>query len=334
MNNKREYRQLCATESSIPVFSKDWWLDAVCGDDHWDVLLYKKDNEIFGALPYAWRTNKRYRHIYQPLFTQNNGTWIRYPGQQTEAKRLSLEKEVMGALIGQLEKLDISTFRQRFHYSVTNWLPFYWNGYSQTTCYTYVIEDISDIVGVEENFSHAKRKNIAKAAKIVEVKFDLGAEEFYNNHKATLLKQGEEIIYSFEEFRRIYEAVYSRDAGRTIYATDAQGNLHSALFVIWDEMSGYDLISTIDPAFRDSGSASLLTLEIIRFLSGRTKKFDFEGSMMEQVEHSFRQFGAVQKPYFLISKTFSPHLRMKENLMGFRRNLAIWLKARSDFKFR
>ncbi|MCX6250373.1 MAG: methicillin resistance protein [Bacteroidetes bacterium] len=334
MDNKQKYHQLCNSEPTIPVFSKAWWLDTVCGIDNWAVLLFEKNDEILGALPFTWVTNNRYKHISQPLLTQNNGIWIKYPDPQPYGKRLSYEKEVMGSLITQLELLDISTYRQRFHYSFTNWLPFYWQGYSQTTFYTYVIDDISDLSRVEENFSYAKKKNILRAEKIIEVKFDLSAEEFYNNHKATLLKQGQEIIYRFEDFIRIYDAVYSRNAGRTIYGTDQDGNLHSALFVIWDEMSGYDLISTIDPDFRDSGSATLLVREIIRFLNGKTQKFDFEGSMIENVENSFRQFGAVQKPYFLISKTFSPRLKMKENFNEFRGNLKLWLNSRKNYKFR
>ena len=37
--------------------------------------------------------------------------------------------------------------------------------------------------------------------------------------------------------------------------------------------------------------------------------FDFEGSMIEPVERSFRQFGAKQTPYFSVSKTPSRLLK-------------------------
>lgn len=74
------------------------------------------------------------------------------------------------------------------------------------------------------------------------------------------------------------------------------------MLVIWDENSAYDLISTIDPTYRNSGAASLLILEMIKYLQKITLKFDFEGSMIENVENSFRQFGAVQTPYFQITK--------------------------------
>jgi len=40
----------------------------------------------------------------------------------------------------------------------------------------------------------------------------------------------------------------------------------------------------------------------VMHVASRTKMFDFEGSMIVGVENSFRQFGAVQMPYFQIQK--------------------------------
>ena len=36
-NSKILYRELCANEDLIPLFSWDWWLDTVVGVDKWDV---------------------------------------------------------------------------------------------------------------------------------------------------------------------------------------------------------------------------------------------------------------------------------------------------------
>ncbi|MNF11290.1 hypothetical protein D3C80_2124830 [compost metagenome] len=50
-------------------------------------------------------------------------------------------------------------------------------------------------------------------------------------------------------------------------------------------------------------------MAIIEFVADKTCKFDFEGSMSEPVERSFRQYGAVQIPYFAVSKTPSRLLK-------------------------
>lgn len=306
MTPKDQYRKLCEGEPTIPVFSRDWWLDAVCGDA-WDVCLVEKGGYIRASMPFVYKKRFKFTQITQPALTQTLGPWIKSNGTAKYSKRLSDEKDLMNALIDQLPKFD--DFRQNWHYSVTNWLPFYWRGFQQTTRYTYVIPDISDVEKVFAEFEHSKRKNIKRASAFSQVVFDIPAEEFYDNHVLTLSKQGAKISYSKDYFKSIYSAAYAKDQGKTIAAYDAEGNLHAALFVIWDEMSAYDLISTIDPDFRNRGAASLLVQEIIRYVSDRTKKFDFEGSMIQPVEQSFRRFGAIQTPYFSVFKTPSQLLK-------------------------
>ena len=83
--------------------------------------------------------------------------------------------------------------------------------------------------------------------------------------------------------------------------------------MIWDAETAYDLISTIDPEYRNSGAASLAVYEIIKYVKTQgITGFDFEGSMIEGVENSFRKFGTVQTPYFFICKimTKNPLLRI------------------------
>lgn len=302
-SNKDKYRYLLETETTIPIFSRDWWMDAVCGKDNWDVFLVEKGNEIIATLPYYIHRKYGLRAITQPPLTQTNGIWIKYPPKQNYEKRLSFEKSVMNSIIDHLLGTNVDWYSQNFNYNITNWLPFYWRGFQQTTRYTYVIPNINtiDLDDLFSSFSHAKRKNIKKAQSMLEVKFGLSPQEFYNHHKMTLDKQGEEISYSFDIFKRIYNAIVQRGYGQTIYAIDDLGQIHSALFVIWDENSAYDLISTIDPDLRDSGSVSLLIREIIKYVSTKTAHFDFEGSMIEGVANSFRQFATIQKPYFNIS---------------------------------
>jgi hypothetical protein len=68
------------------------------------------------------------------------------------------------------------------------------------------------------------------------------------------------------------------------------------------------------PELRSSGATSLCMWEAIRHAAKVTKSFNFEGSMIESVERFFRAFGAVQTPYFNISKTPSRLLRVKQAL--------------------
>ena len=312
MTNKERYCELCQHETNICVYDQPWWMDAVCGEDNWDVLLYEKNGNILGALPYYVKKKWGLRYITQPPFTQHNGVWVKYPNSQAESKRLSLEREVITALVKQVEELPLCFYQQTQSPALTNWLPFYWEGYNQTTQYTYRLNDIHAPEELFAAFQHNKRKNINKARKEnFQIGFDLPAEEFYKLHKESLAQQGQEISYSFDLFQRIYRAAYENNAGRTIYLARENGEVLCALFNLWDNQWGYDLISAIDPVTRGTGAPDLLVFSMLEYLSDKVQGYDFEGSMIQGVEESFRHFGATQTPYFAIRKTYTknPFLR-------------------------
>lgn len=306
MTNKECYAALCAQEPDICVYDQPWWLDAVCGADNWDVLLYEKNGSILGALPYYVKEKLGLRYITQPPFTQHNGPWIKYPPQQAEAKRISHEREVLDGLMEQVEQLGVCHYQQQFSPKLTNWLPLYWRGYQQTTRYTYRLPDIHDPEALFAGFQRDKRRNINKARKSgMSVHFDLSPDDFYIHHKQGLEKRGRRISYSQEFFRRIYDAAYQNHGGRTAYVTNAQGRLIYAMFNLWDTQWGYDLVGAADPETWHTGAPDLLHYSMIEFLSDKVPGYDFEGSMIEGVEESFRHFGATQTPYFSIHKTYT-----------------------------
>jgi len=291
-------------------------LDAVAGEGEWDVVLVEKDGQIMASLPFVKKKRYGFIILTQPQLTQNLGPWLRLDPNFKGSKRLAKEKDLLQELYLQLPRYDL--YEQNWHCSRMNWLPLYWMGFSQTTRYTYVINEISDVNAVVANFENSKRKNIRKSEGVVKVSHNISAKEFYDNHCMTLEKQGQKISYSFELFERLYAAGYENNSARTIAAFDDAGNMHAALFVVWDKDSAYDLISTIDPDYRNFGAASLLVREIINYTSKFVDKFDFEGSMVESVERSFRQFGAEQIPYFFITKTSSRALKTIKLLRQFK----------------
>jgi len=307
---KEIYRIWSATESEIPVFSRDWWLDAACGEENWDVILVEEKGAIAGAMPYYMKRRGIFRLITRPHLTQTMGPYLRQDDSLSHSDKLGREKKIFGEMIERLPQFD--HFNVAFNYRYTNWLPFHWAGFSQTTGYTYIIPDLSDLQRVYSDFAYAKKKDIKKAKNVVEVRFDLSAADFYRHHETSLRKQGEKIHYSFEYFERLYNAAYANSGGRVVYAQDKNDAIHAALFVVWGPEGAYDLISTIDPELRNSGAATLLVQEIVGYVSAFTGRFDFEGSMIEGVEASFRKLGAIQTPYLVISKTPSRILRARD----------------------
>lgn len=291
------------------IFSQPWWLDAVA-PNAWGEVTVEKGDELFARLPYVVKKRYGFTMLTMPPLTQTLGPWLHpYSGKYTN--QLSKEKKLMSELIEQLPKFD--AFSQKFHYSITNWLPFYWSGFEQTTRYTYVIEDLSDLDAVWCETRKNIRTDIRKAKKKVEVRTDLGLDTFLDLNEMTFQRQGKTFPYSRELVTRLDKACDERNCRHMFFAEDSQGRLHAGVYIIWDDQAAYYLMGGANPELRNSGATSLLIWEAIQFAATVSKTFDFEGSMIKPVERFFRAFGARQKPYFAVSKTNSLPLKMAQD---------------------
>lgn len=312
MDSKEKYRLFCDRESNkIPIFSKDWWLDSVCGKDNWDVVIVEKAGEIVASMPIYIRKKMGMRYVTQPKLTQNSGVYIKYPNDQKYVTRLNWEKELMNKIICQLHDLKLIYFNQSFHYSVKNWLPFYWAGFEQTTYYTYVLEGISDTEKIYANMDSKLKNLIRKAEKTVQIYEDMEIEFFYSLVKKTFLRQGLEVPYSLDFLKNLDANCARHECRKIFYAKDQNDKIHAAIYCIWDGMSAYYLIGGSDYEFRNSQANSALLYYAIQYFSRFLDKFDFEGSMIETIESHFRQFGALQKTYFNINKIYKYKLPLK-----------------------
>ena len=194
MENKLLYREFCKKENSLPIFSQDWWLDSVCGE-YWDVCIVKNDNEILATMPYFTKKFYTFNFISMPLLTQNLGPWFKTI-KTNNSKVLSQQKEWMESLINQLPKYDY--FKQNWHYSKTNWLPFYWKGFNATIKYTYVIEDLSNLNSVWNNIQDNIKYDVRKAQNKIGLKIrsDLPIDDFIKLNDMTFYRQKKQPPYS------------------------------------------------------------------------------------------------------------------------------------------
>lgn len=293
--SKETYREFCKTEEKLPIFFQDWYLDAVCQEGRWDAAVVEQTGDVIAVMPYFLKKKAIFQYITVPMFVKMMGPYL-----IEEYRSLKYEHQLYKKLLEQLPKVD--AFKQHFHYSVTNWLPFYWAGYQQTTRYSYLL-DLQDIDQVQKGFNRNIRRNIKKAQQQLRVVHDLSIEDFYQLNKLSFDRQGIPIPYSFEQFRRHDEALAQHHARQLFFAVDENDRIHSASYLIWDKVSSYYHLSGDDPELRDSGAGILLIWKAIQFTKNQLglSTFDFEGSMMKNVEAIRRQFGAKQVPYFSLS---------------------------------
>lgn len=293
MENRQRYEEFCA-ENEVPLFMQPFWLDLSCGAEWWDVVLAEKKGRITGVLPYYL---KRKGYISMPPLTPYMGPFIPFPHDMKYAKRLSHEHDVMDELIGKLPRFKY--YNQRFHPYIKNWLPFYWRQFRQTTKYTYILPDISDTDKVYAEFKNNVKRNIKKAQKEFFVRELENSEipEFYE-----IIGQNRKPHYSLNYLNNLITSCAKHNFGRTFAAFDEYGKLYAAILVVWDKTTAYYILGARNPELQTRQAMSLNLWSAIQFVSDKSQRFDFEGSMIEPVERYFRTYGAIQTRYMHVFK--------------------------------
>ena len=301
MSNRDAYRQFCQTAPGLPLFMHDWYLDAVCAGGDWDAAIVRKGDEVVGVLPYFLKQKLLWRYVAMPPLAKMMGPFL-LPEYRAPRREIPLLNE----LIDQLPRL--AAFEQDFNYTASDWLPFYWRGFRQTTRYSYVLQ-LTKMEKLRENLAPDYRNNkLPKAAKRVKVHTGNDLELFYRVHNGSYQRQGLEAPVSFEFLNRLDQALAVHRAREIFWATDLKtGAVHSVAYLAWDKQSAYYLMAGDNPALRASGAGILLAWEAIRYARETLELpvFDFSGSMIRSIERVRRQFGAIQKPYFRVHGEWS-----------------------------
>lgn len=280
------------------IFEQSWWLDAVEGNG-WDVITIEENDKIVARWPFVLKQNLLFKQIKMPKLTQTLGIWLS-PEMNSNKDKLSLQKKIIYELIEKIPKTQY--FKIRLDSSFQYFLPFYWKGFSIKPLVTYKINDLQNLDEVYANFDKTAKKNIRSAEKKVIIKDDLDIQVLIDMMDTTFKAQNRKAPNSPELILNIDKACKKNNASKFLAAVDVDGNIHACSYFVYDENTCYYLISGSDPKYRTSGAQSLILWEAIKFASTVSKKFDFEGSMIEGIEKFFRQFGGKPITYYQITK--------------------------------
>lgn len=312
-NQRDAYRNFAAQVPDLPLFVQPWFLDVVCTNDTWDAAIVQKNGQAVAALPYFLKQKWGWRYISTPPFCKHMGPYL-----LPEYRSLKWEMRLYSELIEQLPA-GLAAFEQNFHYSVENWLPFYWAGFQQTTLYSYVLSLEDSEEAIFRRIAKNYRSKIRSAEARIEVRDDLPVNELYRLIGLSFERQGLNSSISLSLLQTIFTTLSERGQGKLFFATDPQTNaLHAAALLAWDSHSAYYLSSGDDPKFRTSGASVLLKWTAIRYAKNvlGVPLFDFEGSMMRAIEQGRRDFGAHQRPYFRVRREWSAWWKWAKWLRG------------------
>jgi lipid II:glycine glycyltransferase (peptidoglycan interpeptide bridge formation enzyme) len=312
--------------NQLPIFLQSWWLDAVCDAQNWsaNLSISPTSGEVEAALVYHFRQKYFFSMILMPPFTPFAGVWFDEKIiEKNNLKKTSAQnfiKNKLNDLIENLPKVDF--YFQKFHYNLTDWQPFFWKGFQQTTHFTYTLALDPTVEMLLKNCNKNTQRNIQKSnqffdAKILEMPppqykadfLEKMTQKFAQMNAQTFKRQGKNAPVSTPKLQQIIKAIYENQAGALVAAfpkntPQTVENIVAMTLIVWDKKTTYYLGGGATDFARENGATFGLLWESILYSKNKNIQiFDFEGSMLQNVEKIFRNFGATQQPYHRIWRT-------------------------------
>jgi len=277
------------------IFATSQYLDAVQAKYRIGVLTGK--GRIMAGIVLA---RNELRTFSNPLLVKYLGVLFAPSNKKTKyVTEISRERNICIELINYIK--PYYTFDYTFHPNFTNWLPFHWAGFRQETRYTYIFNDISSIEALLQGADSRVRNTLRKAEKNnISIINKIDVDAFYKVNRLSFARQSGNPPYSLEKLRNMYDILSATNSIHLLGAVDKSGRLLSVAGIVNDHRCSYLLLNGTDYRVTDVGANTKLIVEAIKFCSNLAPRFDFEGSMIKNIEFFYQSFGAVQTPYFSI----------------------------------
>ena len=315
-SRKTLYEEFCRAENA-PIYFQPWWLDVVCGPDNWSAAVsVDAQGRVWGVLPYFRTKRWGLAVILQAPMSTYSGPLIHYPDQagQKPSYRIHFEKKVYSDLIGQLPA--VALFRQNFRPDVTNWLPFFWNGFRQTTRYTYILNK-EEVRQSDALLQSVTRKKIRQSESLFDVYVSDDFDAYLRLLQHTYRRRQLSIPLPLSHLRTVYQTAHARGNGILLLARHAVTREIVAGFFLLHNNDHAALVSSAQHTGAELAHINYRMIwECIQWCARQGCSLDFEGSMDPGMEHLLRAFGGRLTPYFQVWKTGNRLLEMMWNGRG------------------
>lgn len=278
------------------VFCYSWWLDTIT-KSNFKIIAILNCNEIQAGIPLAFDANGK---INEPPLTRTLGPIYRKLENVSDHRKLVLHRKWLNLLLEKIDPEDVVQFCT--HQSFTDWLPFRWNGYKQTTRFTYIINYKNKTENDIWNNLNSNRKRDINKAKLNNLRVEISDDfkTFYKLVEKTYQHQGIVFSLSYEDFYRLDQEISKRNKRRVFITFDENNHPHAGVYIVFNSKSSYNLLSGSDPQTRYNSGHTLAMWEAIRYFRAKTELFNFGGSNIQRIEKYFRGFGGTLTRYFRI----------------------------------
>jgi len=311
MTNKDLYIKICK-EKEVPLFMQPWWLDTVCAK--WDVTIAKKGEQITGAWAYAIEKKIGVTLLRNPVLTPYLGPHVFFPNDVKESNLDNFEHETVAELMKQLP--DAQVWHLALQPGMKQVGLFKKYNLKPQVQQTFLLELKEDEATLLANMKDTTRRNIRMAENEIEVSNSAEyLKDLYKFQRATLIKKGQSLPYSFKYLRKIMDACEANNAA-SLWVAKSSGKIQAIVWQVWDNQCSYYFMGGQNHEANSYKAMTLLLWHTIKEAKKRGHTtFDLEGSMDEGVERFFRNFGGDRALYVVLHKNDSILWKMKKMIL-------------------
>ncbi len=278
--------------------------------------IYNKGNELIGGFILYKEKKFGFTLYCNPPFTPTIGPFLKIDAQNS-VSLMSTWKEVLSIMADFIGNLPYSVVTFALNNNIIDMQPFIWNNFKVVPKYTYLIDLSLSLENIWKNMSSVRKRNINRAKKDgLQARKTTDYKLVKDLVKKTLNRQNVKINEIYLD-KILFE--FANDENSFSFITFNNDTPIAASFFIYDKKTIYYSLGGYDENCKHHGAGALSLWQAIELAkSMELQYFDFEGSMVPEIEKYFRGFGGQLTPFYTINKAKLP---IEILLKFYRRNL-------------
>ncbi|MGZ3930148.1 MAG: GNAT family N-acetyltransferase, partial [Bacteroidia bacterium] len=286
------------------IFNSSAWKRQVHKDSMSYYGIYEDDQQLIGAFHLYTERIAGMNFVKNPPYIPHIG--LVYKNRSANAANaLSFDKKIIELIASFTDGLSYSVISIALPDAIKDLQPFIWKKYKVVPNYTYLLSLDQEIAELEKRLSPEHRNSLKKAAKE-----QVSVEQTKNYEQVKAL-----IMNTFSrKSKPVNEAMINailfqlaNEQNSFAFVASQDSKPIAAAFCLFDKQACYYLLGGYDSQLKHSGAGILcIWNSILHAKEKGLKQFDFEGSMIREVERYFRAFGPELVSYYTVNKAKLP----------------------------
>ncbi len=299
------------TPTQLPLFLREEW-KAIVGEGYERIGIFNKDGQAMAAFNLQRSRRAGLKLLSHPAFNQHCGLW-RKRQASNPAKAVGEAKKLHAALAEYVLAQD-GMIHIAFPPEETDLQPWAWSGFKVVAQWTYRLELALGLDPIRAGYEAEQRNGIKKSrSNGAEPVFTLDRERVMACVRSTFARKGKGLD---EHVASAMMSAFLKEGSGFAYVTTENGHDSAAAFCAHDGTIAYYLLGGVDKSRASGGAGAMAVDACIAHAHGLgLRVFDFEGSMLPEVERYFRTFGGTPVPYFTVNRApFLTEVALKKKL--------------------